>query len=155
MPSLIHCLYSSAASRPFEPAELHELLAVARRKNQAIDVTGMLLYVDGSFFQVLEGEEATVDRLYQHIALDPRHTKCTLIIREPIAARAFSDWSMGYAQMTASDLSAIAGTNAFFRDDDFLSGLDDGRARKLLAAFGAGRWRTKLDIPSRSSRKVG
>jgi hypothetical protein len=56
--------------------------------NKPLGITGMFLYSDGSFFQVLEGEAATVDALYEKLDRDKRHQQLTLIIREPIANQA-------------------------------------------------------------------
>ncbi|MEQ8496099.1 MAG: BLUF domain-containing protein, partial [Gammaproteobacteria bacterium] len=91
--SLIHCIYASAATAPLDAAQRRELLRVARANNRRLGVTGILLYVDGSFFQVLEGEADVVDELFLRIAGDPRHANVTEIIRERIAQRAFPDWS--------------------------------------------------------------
>ena len=33
----------------------------------------MLLYLDGQFLQVLDGEKHSVENLYQRIIVDPRH----------------------------------------------------------------------------------
>lgn len=139
--SLIHCIYASTASRAFAPRELAELLARARHGNAARDVSGILLHIGGNFFQVLEGEAATVDALFELIRHDPRHTRVTAIVREPIARRAFADWSMGFAEMTASDFDDATGLNDFFASGSCLDQLNPGRAKKLLTAFAAGRWR--------------
>ena len=48
-------VYASRAAQPFTDAELVELLTRSRQKNDRLDVTGMLLYHDGSFIQALEG----------------------------------------------------------------------------------------------------
>lgn len=56
----------------------------------------MLLYTEGGFFQVLEGDAADVDDTYSRIERDRRHCKITLINRESIAAREFSQWTMGF-----------------------------------------------------------
>jgi hypothetical protein len=53
-------IYASAQTQPFSSAQLTELLAKARRNNQALHVSGLLLYHRGSFLQVLEGDEAVV-----------------------------------------------------------------------------------------------
>jgi hypothetical protein len=37
--------------------ELLTLLAQSRKNNLPTDITGMLMYMEGCFFQVLEGEE--------------------------------------------------------------------------------------------------
>ena len=71
--NLIHCIYASAASREFTPEELEELLVVARKNNEALGVTGMLLYEKGSFFQILEGPAEAVEPLYAKIGADKRH----------------------------------------------------------------------------------
>jgi EAL domain-containing protein (putative c-di-GMP-specific phosphodiesterase class I) len=144
MPELVHLIYASAASRTFSRPELTELLEQARRKNARYGVTGMLLYSRGSFFQVLEGESATVDGLFRAITVDQRHSQVTLIIREAIPRRAFGDWTMGYADISPEDADAILGVNDFFSKGESFARLNPGRAKKLLAAFKGGRWRARV-----------
>ena len=36
-------------------------------------ITGLLLFIDGGFLQMLEGEERAVRELYTRIAADRRH----------------------------------------------------------------------------------
>ena len=120
-------------------------METARRKNAQRSVTGMLLYTSGSFFQVLEGEEETVTELFAIIAPDRRHKNATMIIREPIARRAFGDWTMGFAEMDASELAHIEGLNDFLHPGNSLTKLQPGRASKLLAAFAQGRWRARVE----------
>lgn len=144
MSPLIHLIYASAASEAFTPDALVALLEKARAKNGALGVTGMLLHIDGSFFQVLEGEATTVDRLYEQIKSDARHAKVTLIIREPLARRAFGDWTMGHGEVTRPELASVPGLNDFFGERPCFTDIDPGRASKLLAAFAAGRWRTQI-----------
>jgi hypothetical protein len=104
----------------------------------------MLLYAEGSFFQVLEGAEAVLDPLYAKIEHDPRHTQMTLIIKEPISKRQFDDWTMGFYQISSEELAGLSGVNDFFGKHREAVSLSAGRARKLLAAFAEGRWRNKL-----------
>lgn len=143
-PELIQCIYTSAAARPFEAEELTALLVAARRHNEQQGLTGMLLYSEGSFFQVLEGPAEAVDALYHRIELDPRHVLMTKLIRESIKERSFEDWTMGYCQASRQDIARIVGLNDFLRVSH--SGPDEhaGRARKLLAAFRDGRWRKRI-----------
>lgn len=142
---LTHLIYCSAAIPALSPADLGAILEIARRKNSQLSVTGMLLYSSGSFFQVLEGDEATVMELFARIADDRRHTNATMIIREPIARRAFGDWTMGFAEIDAPELANIEGLNDFFHPGVSLTGLQPGRASKLLDAFVQGRWRARLE----------
>jgi hypothetical protein len=117
------------------------LLERARRANAGQNLTGMLLYIEGSFFQVLEGEAEAIDALYAKIMRDPRHTRITLIIRETIAQRDFSEWTMGFCVVDRIDAGKLIGENDFFTKASCIDNLDAGRAKKLLAAFRNGRWR--------------
>jgi hypothetical protein len=105
----------------------------------------MLLHTSGSFFQVLEGDESTLLKLYSTISSDPRHLKVTKIIHEPIAKRAFGDWTMGFSDIDESELETITGFSDFFQNGNSLANLLSGRAKKLVSAFAEGRWRTRLD----------
>jgi hypothetical protein len=141
---LIHCIYASAAEAGFHESRIPALLEQARTANAAHGLTGILLYIHGSFFQVLEGRPADVDATFERIARDPRHSRVTQIIREPIAARRFADWSMGFHTVDPLDAGALIGENDFFRSDSFVTQIGRGRARKLLEAFASGSWRIQL-----------
>jgi Sensors of blue-light using FAD len=141
MTQLIRCIYASLAVPDFKEDELPLLLERARNFNALHSLTGMLLYIEGNFFQVLEGEAEAVDALYTRIMLDRRHTRVTLIIREPIAQRDFSEWTMGFSVVDRLDAGQLIGENDFFRKASCIDNLDAGRAKKLLAAFRNGRWR--------------
>jgi hypothetical protein len=150
MVPLIHLIYASAAVREPTHEELAELLLRARANNERLGVTGALLYAHGSYFQVLEGRPSVVDALFAKIALDPRHERAATIIREPIARRTFGDWSMGYPFVSETQVAELAGLNDFFGKASFLERLNASRAKKLLAAFGGGRWRIRPgSVPSR------
>jgi len=137
-------LIPSAASRDFNTQELSELLDVARENNAKLGLTGMLLYAEGSFFQVLEGQPDVVDALYAKIERDQRHGQMTMIIREPIPKRHFDAWTMGFYKVSREELSGMSGVNDFFGKDRAVVSVDAGRAKKMLAAFRDGRWRKKL-----------
>ncbi|MEZ5661709.1 MAG: BLUF domain-containing protein [Burkholderiaceae bacterium] len=142
--SLIHCIYASTAVAPLAPGELNALLAKAKHNNAGLGVTGMLLYENGDFFQVLEGPEEVVHRLFEKIARDRRHSHVTKIIAERIEHRRFADWTMGYTAVTQEQLQELEGLNDFFRQGKCFSDLDEGRAKLLLQAFKEGRWRRTI-----------
>jgi hypothetical protein len=77
-------------------AALVELLEQSRQHNGAHDITGLLVYRDQAFVQVLEGERSVVEALYAKIAVDPRHEDVVLITSEQQVKRNFPDWSMGF-----------------------------------------------------------
>jgi hypothetical protein len=141
MSQLIHCIYASKSSSEFKEHQIPQLLESARRNNAARDITGMLLYVEGNFFQILEGHESAVTGVFERIRGDTRHGRITQIILEPIFERAFSEWTMGFANVEFAEVKARIGGNDFFSGAACLQQLSPGRARKLLNAFRAGRWR--------------
>jgi EAL domain-containing protein (putative c-di-GMP-specific phosphodiesterase class I) len=152
MIALSHLIYSSAATQPFDDTEMAQLLRKARANNARLGVTGMLLYENGSFFQILEGNSAAITLLYQNIARDARHTKVVTIIQEPIAKRSFDEWTMGYSRVNPQELDEIVGLNDFFTGSTSFTQINSGRAKKLLAAFRDGRWRSRVvhtSLPNR------
>jgi hypothetical protein len=108
---LYHLIYESRATQPFSDRDLLELLRHSRGYNAQRGLTGLLLYSpQGRFLQVLEGEKAEVEALYQHISHDTRHTACLLLLAGPLAARRFAEWRMGFrATRQLTDLAALLG----------------------------------------------
>jgi hypothetical protein len=139
--TLSHLIYASSADSKMRDTDLRAILDRARTVNSELDITGILLHTEGSYFQVLEGDAEAIDSLYAKIAHDKRHTNVVLIVREPIASRSFADWSMGFASVTSKDVAEIIGANDFFQKKTCFYDLGAGRAKKLLAAFADGRWR--------------
>jgi hypothetical protein len=144
MHPLTHCIYSSTATPLFRDDGIEELLAQARVANAQADITGILLYVDRGFFQVLEGHPLRVDETFAKIGRDPRHNRVTRIISEPIKCRSFSQWTMGFPKLETRELQSIIGANDFFSSRSCLTELESGRAKKLLEAFAKGRWRSRI-----------
>lgn len=153
--ALIHCIYASRALAAPNATDVQSLLEHARRKNTALAITGMLLLIEDSFFQVLEGESDTVDAVYRVIARDARHDRVTQIIREPIARRSFGEWSMGFETLQRADVQQLVGANDFFGSAQCLERIHPGRAKKLLGAFRSGRWRTEHTGVHRAHARVG
>ena len=143
-PTLVHLIYTSAISPSLDKDEILEILKAARTKNAKLGVTGMLLFDEGDFFQILEGDADVVNRLFATIGKDKRHHQVTKVILEPIPERNFSDWTMGYSKIPRTEIETIDGLNDFFTTGKSLHDLDEGRARKLLDAFKEGKWRSSL-----------
>lgn len=132
-------VYASSAAQAFTGDDLADLLAQAREHNTAADISGLLVFHDGAFLQVLEGPEADVAALYARIGHDPRHTKCRLLLRTAIDEREFGEWSMGFVdpQLAAHGLAGYL---------DYSTGvaaviIDTKRAKKVLLQFREGAWR--------------
>lgn len=67
----------------------------AQKRNAAHSVSGALVFDDGCFAQVLEGELSAVERIFTSIQRDTRHCDLQILEYEPIEKRSFSNWSMG------------------------------------------------------------
>jgi len=63
----------------------------------------VLSYRKGYYIQVLEGDAASVDRLFSNILKDSRHESVTVIMDFPIAQRAFPDWDMKLLESVNKD----------------------------------------------------
>lgn len=144
MSDLVHCIYTSVQTHVLGPAEIDALIEQSRRNNASHDITGVLLHVGSTFFQVLEGPRGAVDRLLYLITLDTRHRGVTQIIYEPIARRYFGDSTMSLATLSPRELAAALEEEDGDRMEHLLAGLDEGRAKRLLRAFGQGRWRARF-----------
>lgn len=73
----------------------------------------MLLHGNGTFLQVLEGDEQVIDSLMTSIAQDSRHTDMTIVQRELVTTRQFDGWSMGFEQVTDESLKSVPGLHNF------------------------------------------
>jgi len=88
--SYISRLVSEAPER-----DLQEIQRVSQRNNARDGITGVLLYIGGYFFQLIEGEDEAIDRLFDKLQRDARHTDIVLIQTElGVTERLFPQWAM-------------------------------------------------------------
>ncbi len=132
-------IYISAANHEFTEEELENLLRAARENNQSLNITGMLLFHEGSFIQALEGEQAAVEKLYKKIGTDKRHLETRVLYRGDVPDRDFKNWSMGFYRSNQSSAANLEGFHQFLQTG-FITKEGDGRARKALLAFRDGKW---------------
>ena len=116
---------------------LQEILEVSRRNNPKIGITGMLIALDNCFLQLLEGEQETVQALYEKISKDERHFKIVSIHKDLVAKRSFENWSMGFKSLTRKELNDETGY-INISDEHFLEKylVDDGqRVLRIIKRF--------------------
>lgn len=145
---LFHCIYTSVQTHPMPEAEVAQLVRHSRESNARHNLTGVLLHVGATFFQVLEGQPEDIDELYRKIQIDTRHHNITRIIFEPIARRYFADSNMSLLTMAPDELASVLEAHEAAETELLLAQLDEGRAKKLLRAFSDGRWRTPQTSPA-------
>jgi hypothetical protein len=138
MLSLVYC---SSATNAFSEADLVALLSQSRENNARLDITGMLLYKDGNFIQVLEGPDDAVRQLFNTISADYRHRGVIKLLERPVEERHFADWSMAFRNLTDPGLRDIPGYSEFLNEplDSPAFRTDPNHARRLLELF-----RTKI-----------
>ena len=98
---LVYCSRNTiSADQSSFVAEIAEILAVSRANNARDGVTGALLYSDGCFAQVLEGELDMVQRTFERIQRDTRHGDVIVLEARRVEARMFGMWDMALAEPT-------------------------------------------------------
>ncbi|TFH70308.1 BLUF domain-containing protein [Gammaproteobacteria bacterium LSUCC0112] len=137
---MIQLIYYSSASQPLSKDDLMEILQKSRENNKRENITGILLYKDGSIMQVLEGEAADVEHRYNIICADHRHKDIFMVGETEIEERQFAEWSMGFRDLTDPDLKTLEGFNQYLNKSlslqDFAKNM--GAARELVQIFATG-----------------
>jgi len=115
MKSLYCLVYTSIANQKMSDDNLKDLLKKSRSKNETLNITGMLLYLDPFFIHILEGEEAVVSTSFNIIKQDSRHHKVKIIYKKPIEARSFPTWTMGFNKISGENVEAVEGFSDFLQ----------------------------------------
>jgi Sensors of blue-light using FAD len=123
-------VYSSTTDHDWTQEELVALLTWSRDWNTEHGVTGLLLYRDCVFMQMLEGDEDTVRSLFGRITVDRRHQDVDLMWVDQIDQRRFTSWSMAFRELAErpvaepgynAALNVSAGRGRSNEASDFLS----------------------------------
>jgi hypothetical protein len=104
-----YLVYISTAYKLLNQDELLDILTISRKNNQQRDLTGILLYGEGTFIQVLEGEEEILKQTYKDIEADDRHKNVIKMTEGESEERNFKDWAMGFKAINAAELSKFEG----------------------------------------------
>jgi len=97
---LVRLTYASRANDGVTPEALTAILKTSRSHNLDAGITGVLVFSDVIFLQVLEGGRDAVSGLYNRIAQDRRHRDVVLLGYDEIGERRFAGWAMGQANLS-------------------------------------------------------
>ena len=116
-----------------QASDLEEILIHARSNNRKNRITGALVYVDGVFLQVIEGDASVVLGLMDKISRDVRHETVTVLRAEEISNAQFGDWDMAYVSATAEEVAKWAGLSLTQSVPELLTDLrnDPSRAKRV------------------------
>ena len=88
--------YVSSSHDNLSAKDLEHLFRVNKRNNTDLDVSGILIYNNGNFLQILEGDENKVKSLFKKIQGDSRHNNLITLINDNIEERIFHDYDSGF-----------------------------------------------------------
>jgi hypothetical protein len=130
-------IYVSIATDPFAQKDLVDLLTVSRRNNTADGITGLLLFKEGKFMQLLEGEKEAVDRLFEKIKSDPRHGNVITLLSGEQDGRGFADFSMGFQNLDDPSVRSLPGYSPYLDTPLSADAFSDDptNAQRLLRIF--------------------
>lgn len=114
---LYQLVYVSEAATEVTDGVLKDILASSRKNNPKKNVTGLLLYQNGRFVQVLEGPKEAVEEIYSVIEKDARHEHVRVMITNEIAQREFGNWEMGFAHTDDDSSNHLQGISDFMDQD--------------------------------------
>jgi hypothetical protein len=120
--------------------KLKSIWEASLQHNQMNGITGMLLYHQGGFMQVLEGGRAKVMETYARICEDKRHHHIETLTISEVGYRHFGPWSMGFKHINASEAAKFPTQAAIF---DFGKQADAIKAKpglglEMLSLFSTG-----------------
>jgi len=137
--AIFQLLYASGAVPGTTSADIDSILASSRANNARLGVTGMLLFANNAFIQVLEGNEDDVRKLAARISNDRRHRNFMVLLEKTSPERSFGRWQMGFKELADGE----ADSSAVFRTtlealDSRIAKVDGGLMFEAVQAF-AGR----------------
>jgi hypothetical protein len=94
--NIYHLSYVSTACDSLRFDQIKEILDESRSNNSGQHITGMLIYCNKHFFQILEGDKESVEELYAKITCDPRHDNVIKLHAGFVPYRQFENWNMGF-----------------------------------------------------------
>ncbi len=93
-PLITSLIYVSTARAGLGLDDFLEIMAVSKRNNQHVGITGLLAFNGLNFLQCLEGNRAATNDRLHHIEMDDRHSGVTIVNQREATRRQFPDWHM-------------------------------------------------------------
>ena len=98
-------IYRSEANNLMNDEALKLLLTQSRERNNTLGITGMLVYYDNKFIQLLEGNEKQVKFVYDSICKDNRHKQVTTLKQGTAKKRLFPGWTMSFRTASNEEIN--------------------------------------------------
>jgi len=89
-------VYVSTASQNLEKDEIEGILNTSKEWNNDNNITGLLLFSGGNFFQIIEGEKGKILELFEDIQTDKRHHNIMQIFGKEIYKDAYDGYDSDF-----------------------------------------------------------
>ena len=137
--------YISSFTGEMSDNEIEVIASQAAKKNAEHDITGVLMAKGGLFFQIIEGPEENIDKLFINILKDPRHKKIiTLGIQIGDLKRLFPGWHMKKINLDTNTSERLQPVKAIIDAVHAQAAIIEN----LTEALAAAAWAELLDLNS-------
>lgn len=91
-----HLSYVSTGSDSLRYDDIKDILESSVENNKEKEITGILVYCNKHFFQILEGDKEAVQQIFDRIMIDSRHDNVIKIQEGFTEKRQFANWNMAF-----------------------------------------------------------
>jgi hypothetical protein len=130
---LSQLVYVSTRSSTCTSQEIEKILTSCKKNNPSLGITGILLYTDKKFIQLVEGDAKVILDLYDKIKMDKRHSNAMMITYNPIKEKSFPSWHMASRDISNGELGYKTEISSTDRQifDKVLSGKEENGEKVL------------------------
>lgn len=111
---------------------LLDILQKSQVNNDEQKISGVLIYRNNQYFQLLEGREPQVRHIFEKIRQDTRHTDVEVLLDQPCEERLMPAWAMGFSQDVPMPVLEQQGFYITPDDSTSIISTMQGRAGEIL-----------------------
>ncbi|TVZ27320.1 FAD-dependent sensor of blue light [Gillisia sp. Hel_I_86] len=93
--------YVSSVNPSLTEEKIQQVLNYSRNRNNENGITGILLYSDGNFFQVLEGKKELLESLFSRVKTDKRHQNVMVIFEKEVSLPKFDMYQSNFISLNS------------------------------------------------------
>lgn len=98
---------TTIARKQYSAEEIKKIVSDLSIRNTQHGLTGILIYNKGEFYQILEGEQETIEGLKDEILNDALHGGVHVIWEGTIKDRGYTNWGLSTSMMGEIGLDTI------------------------------------------------
>lgn len=133
---MYYLIYISTAEKGVGEGEMHDILTASVKNNERNDLSGLLVYNDGAFIQMLEGKKEEVTSTFDKIKADKRHFEVKVLSQGASDKRYFPNWRMALEVTHEKTFRELEAFENLEEANDFLDGITDNQSGiRLLKYF--------------------